>query len=265
MRHVRTITICLAACAAAVLAASVPGAGASTPVAKLRGFLCQRSVNPVGRGVAVSAVMRPVKGTRKMALRVELLMRTKAGGPWTRVPGGDLGAWLTPSNPTLGQRPGDIWILKKSVNQLAAPAAYRYRVSFRWTGTRNRTLGTAVRTSATCNQPELRPDLLVKTIDVQPVSGHPKVNLYIATIDNRGTSAARRFRVQFTPGNGSASKYKGIKVLASHTTATVAFEGPACSTSAASTITVDPDGVVNDYNRDNNTMTAVCSSAGGHA
>ena len=247
MRHVRTITICVAACAAAALAAGVTGAGASTPVAKLRGFLCQRSVEPVGRGVAVSAVMRPLKGTRKLSLRVELLMRTKASGPWTSVPGGDLGSWLTPLNATLGQRPGDVWILKKSVNELAAPAAYKYRVSFRWTGTRNRTLGTAVRTSPTCSQPELRPDLLVKSIDVQPVSGHPKINLYIATIADRGATAARQFRVQFTPGNGTASKYKTIKVLASHASTTVAFEGPACSTSAASTITVDPDGVVNDF------------------
>ena len=71
-----------------LVAAGVPGAGASTPVAKLRGFSCQRSVNPVGRGIAVSAVMRPLKGTRRLSLRFELLMRTKTGGPWTSVPGG---------------------------------------------------------------------------------------------------------------------------------------------------------------------------------
>ena len=257
--------MCVAACAAAGVAASVPGAAASTPVAKLRGFSCHRSVTPVGRTIAASAVMRPLKGTRRMSLRFELLMRTKTGGPWTSVAGGDLGKWVTPPNPTLGQRPGDVWIYNKSVNELGAPAAYRFRFMFRWTGTHNRTLGTTVRTTGTCNQPELRPDLLVKSIDVQPVSGHPKLNLYIPTLSNRGATAARQFRVQFTPGNGTASKYKTIKVLASHASTTVAFEGPACSTSAASTITVDPDGVVDDYNRDNNTMTAVCSSAGGHA
>jgi hypothetical protein len=264
VRLLRRTSICAALCGTA-LAAGALGAGASVPVAKLRGFSCRQSVNPVGRGVAVSAVMRPLQGTRKLALRFELDMRRKAGGRWVSVPGGDLDTWLTPPNATLGQRPGDVWIVNKSVNELAAPAAYRYRVSFRWTGTKNRTLGTAVRTSATCSQPELRPDLLVKSIDVQPVSGHPKVNLYVATIANRGATAARRFRVQFTPGNGSASKYKSIKVLAPQASATVAFEGPACSMSAASTITVDPDGVVNDYNRDNNTVTAVCSSASGHA
>lgn len=251
-------------CAAAALAASVPGAGASTPVAKLRGFSCDRSVSPVGRGIAVSAVMRPLKGTRRMALRFDLVTRTKANSAWTAVPGGDLGAWLTPRNPTLGQRAGDVWILNKSVNELAAPAVYRFRVSFRWTGIHGRALGTTSRTSPACSQPELRPDLLVQAIDVQPISGHPHLDLYVATIANRGATAAQRFRVQFNPGNGSAAKYRGIKLLAAHTKTTVLFQGPACSTSAASTITVDPDGVVNDFNPANNTMTAVCASAGGH-
>ena len=184
----------------ASLAVGTLGAEASTPVAKLRGFSCQRSVNPVGRGIAVSAVMRPLKGTRRMALRFDLLTRTKANAAWSAVPGGDLGAWLTPRDPTLGERPGDVWILNKSVNELGAPAAYRFRVSFRWTGTHGRALGTAVRTTATCAQPELRPDLLVQSIDVQPISGHPRLNLYVATIANRGATAARGFRVQFQPG-----------------------------------------------------------------
>ena len=227
MRHVRTITICVAACAAAALAAGVTGAGASTPVAKLRGFSCQRSVNPVGRGVAVSAVMRPLKGTRRMALRFELFLRTKANPSWTAVSGGDLGSWLTPRNPTLGQRPGDVWIVNKPVNNLrAAPAVYRFRVTFRWTGTRGRTLGTAVRYSASCSEPELRPDLLVQSIDVQPISGHPKLNLYVATIANAGATAARGFRVQFNPGNGTPSKYRGVKLLAAHATTTVAVRRP---------------------------------------
>ena len=264
MRRLVRTTIGAAACGV-VLAVGALGAEASTPVAKLRGFSCQRSVNPVGRGIAVSAVMRPLKGTRRMALRFDLLTRTKANAAWSVVPGGDLGAWLTPRNPTLGERPGDVWILNKSVNELGAPAAYRFRVSFRWTGTHGRALGTAVRTTATCAQPELRPDLLVQSIDVQPISGHPHLNLYVATIANHGATAARGFRVQFNPGNGSAAKYRAIKLLAAHAKTTVQFEGPACSTSAASTITVDPDGVVNDFNPANNTMTAVCSSAGGHA
>ncbi len=100
-------------------------------------------------------------------------------------------------------------------------------MSFRWTGTRNRTLGTAVRTSATCIQPELRPDLLVKSIDVQPVSGHPKLNLYVATIANRrGDGGTADSASSSRPGNGTASKYKTIKVLASHASDDGGVRGP---------------------------------------
>jgi hypothetical protein len=236
---------------------------ASSSLARLRGFSCQRAVHPVARSVSVTAVMRPVKGTKKMALRFELLTRTKAGGAWSTVTGGDLGTWVSPSNPTLGQRAGDVWILNKSVIDLAAPAAYRYKVSFRWTGSHGHTLGTAVRWSATCNQPELRPDLDVSSIDVQPISGKPNLNRYVATIANNGATAAQSFRVQFAPGGGQPPKYHSVFLLRAHATTTASFVGPACSTTAPSTVTADPDGVVDDFNRANNTLTAVCSSSAG--
>lgn len=244
--------------------AAAPAASVSAP-ARLRGFSCHRSVSPIGRGIAVSAVMRPVKGTRHLAVRFDLLSRTTGAAGWVAVPGGDLGTWVTPRNATLGQRTGDVWILTKSVNELHAPAAYRFRVTFRWSGARGQTLATAVRQSATCNQPELRPDLLVQTIDVQPIDGHPRLNLYVATIANGGATAARNFRVQFAPGNGEPSKYRTIRVLGPHASTTVKFEGPACLGSAPKTVTVDPDGVVDDFNRANNTLGAGCSSASGHA
>jgi hypothetical protein len=47
------------------------------------------------------------------------------------------------------------------------------------------------------------------------------------------------------------------------TNSVTSFVGPACSNTAASTVTADPDGVVDDFNRANNTMTAVCSSSAG--
>ncbi len=247
---------------AAVLILGTLGADAAIPVAKLRGYVCQRSISPVGRGVAVSAVMRPLKGTRRMALRFELFTRTKTNPVWTAVSAGDLGTWLTPHNATLGQRARDIWIVKKPVNNLGAPATYRFRVTFRWTGAHSRTLGTAIRTSATCNQPELRPDLLVQSIDVRPISGHPHLNLYVATIANRGATAARNFGVQFAP-SGRLPQSHPIKLLPAHAKTTVSFKGPLCATMAASPVTVDPDGVVDDYNRTNNTKTVDCSSAVG--
>jgi hypothetical protein len=257
--------------AAAGLAVLVGGAvevSASQLPAHLRGFSCQRAVRPVARTVSVTAVMRPVKSTKKMALRFELLMRTRSSGRWSGVSGGDLGSWVSPPNPTLGQRAGDVWILHKSVIDLAAPAAYRYKVTFRWTGSHGKTLATTSRWTATCNQRELRPDLVVQSIDVQPDPGHPNRNVYVATIANNGATAARSFDLQFAaPGAGSQQlQNHTISLLRAHSTLkgpATTFVGPVCSNTAASMITADPDGTVDDFNRANNTLSADCSSPAG--
>jgi hypothetical protein len=262
----RRIVITAAAGLAVLVGGAVEVSATQLP-AHLRGFSCQRAVRPVARTVSVTAVMRPVKGTKKMALRFELLTRTRAGGPWNGVSGGDLGSWVSPSNPTLGQRSGDVWILHKSVIDLAAPASYRYKVSFRWTGAHGKTLATTSRWTATCNQPELRPDLQVQSIDVQPDPGHPNRNVYVATIANNGATAARSFDLQFAaPGGGPQQQNHTIPLLKAHSTLKsqlTSFVGPVCSNTAASTITADPDGTVDDFNRANNTLTAVCSSSAG--
>jgi hypothetical protein len=246
-----------------VLAAGAAGVTASPPAAHLRGFSCQHAIRPVARSVSITAVMRPIRGTKRMSLRFELLSKTRMNGPWSTVSGGDLGHWVSPANPTLGQRAGDVWILHKSVIDLAAPASYRYEVSFRWIDGHEHTLGSAVRWSGTCTQRELRPDLVVRSIDVRPMKGDARHDSYTATIDNDGATAARRFRVQFAAANGT-NRYDRVALLPAHSTMQLpAFIGPACSSSAASTVTADPDGAVDDFNRANNTMTAVCSSPAG--
>jgi hypothetical protein len=252
----------IAAVALMAIPLGAANAAASSLPVRLRGFSCQRAVRPVARSVSITSVMRPVNGTKKMALRFELIRRTKAGTPWSSVSGGDLGSWVSPSNPTLGQRPGDVWILHKSVIDLAAPAAYRYKVSFRWTGAHGRTLATATRWSSTCNQPELRPDLAVQSITESPDQSQPNVDDYTVTIANNGATAASNFRVQFTLANGHSKSHQ-VAILKPHRSMRLVFFGPTCSDTAASTITVDPDGVVDDFNRANNAMTAVCSSSAG--
>ena len=145
---------------------------------------------------------------------------------------------------------------------LAAPAASHYKVSFRWIGARGRTLAGATRWSPTCSQPELRPDLVVQSIDVQPIPGKPSRNLYVATVADNGATSARNFNVELAPAGG-ARRDHFVALLKAHQTTTSTFEGPACNNTAASTITADPDGVVDDFNRANNTMTAGCSSSAG--
>lgn len=247
---------------AAMVALAVGGsaAAASAPAshAKVRDFVCQRALDPPGRAVSVEAVMRPVSETKRMALRFELLARAKRGGSWTEVTGGDLGKWVYPTDPpTLGQRSGDVWKFNHPVADLAAPDYYRFSVTFKWIGAHSHTLATAVRLSPTCYQPELRPDLFVGAIRVTPTTdakGNP-MDQYTAVIGNQGATAAGMFDLQFT--DGTVVRDRTVNGLGPHHTIKETFVGPTC-TAGAVTITADPSGLIDDSNRNNNSMTAAC-------
>jgi CARDB len=245
-----TVVVIGSAAAANVRADAAPSR------AKLRNFVCQRALDPAARAVSVKAQMRPLQGTRKMQLRFQLLSSTRSRRA-TLVAGGDLGKWITPSNPTLGQRPADQWIVNKQVVNLSAPATYRFKVSFRWLGAHGRVLGSVVRQSAKCFQPELRPDLSVQAITVETIAGRPRLNRYVATIRNGGATAAGPFEILFTSGS-SAVQTKNVAGLAAHSKIQRSFVGPACSSASPTTVTVDPNDQVDDFNRANNSLPAVC-------
>jgi hypothetical protein len=246
-----------AVCALAIAAVAIAGAAAQPPRAQLRPVVCVTDLDPASRAVSVTAVMRPVTGTQRMQLKFELQSRRDATRPFTRVRGGDLNTWVSPKNVTLGQRPDDVWNLIKQVVDLKAPATYRFKVSFRWLGAGNHVLASAVRTSQTCAEPELRPDLQVRSISVAAVAGRPNVNAYSALIRNAGATAAGPFEVQFK--DGDTVRTHQVTSLAAHATIHEQFIGPVCTAGAAN-VTVDPLGQVDDFNRANNSLNVVCSN-----
>lgn len=244
--------------AAAVATPVVPVSAATPPRAQLATYSCTHALEPGARAIGIKAVMRPLSGTRKMAMRFELLQRSP-GQPAQEVSGGDLGVWRTPPTPTLGQLPGDIWRLQKSVYNLAVPFTYQFRVSFRWTGRNGKVLGTATRSSHTCRQRELRPDLAVTSITVSAIAGHPKKELYTAVIANRGLTGAGPFQVLFAPGNNnSAPTTDTINFLGAHRSRTLSFTGPVCDSTNPPTVSADSASQVDDFDRTNNVVAAVC-------
>lgn len=255
----RFAAMCAIVCAVGGVAASTVGAS-TPPRARVTGLTCQHALDPPARAVSVTAVMRPLRGTRRMQMRFQLLRSAKGTPAYAPVTGGDLGTWVSPSTPTLGQRPGDVWKLQKPIVGLTAPASYRFRVSFRWLGAHGRVLGRAVRESGTCFQPELRPDLLVQSITVESPATPPHVNRYVAVIRNAGASDTGPFEILFTPGGALPVQTVSVPDLAAHSKLRKAFLGPVCSNAAATTVTVDPEDKVDDFNRSNNSMTAVCPS-----
>ncbi|HET9104398.1 MAG TPA: CARDB domain-containing protein [Solirubrobacteraceae bacterium] len=267
MKRLRTPLIVGWALVTAAWPAAVAGARVShtpsdriPPRAQLTKYSCRRAIDPGQRAIAVTAVMRPLPGTRHMAIRFTLLRRAP-GEATTEVRAGDLGQWTSPSDPTRGQLPGDVWPLYKIVVPLAAPAVYQLQVAFRWTGRGGRTLGTTTRTTPACHQRELRPDLAVRAISVAAIPNRPRHDLYTAQIANTGNSASGPFAVLFAPGDSSPAQTRNLASLAAHSQRSVSFVGPLCTSASAPTITADSALQVQDLDRSDNALTASCPAS----
>lgn len=252
MKRITVLVFCLLAIS--LIAAS--SVGAAAPRARLRSPTCVTAMDPPARAISITATMRPVADTIKMQLKFDLTSRLNTSRSFARVRGGDLSTWVTPKDPTLGQHPDDVWNLIKQVVDLKAPATYRFKVSFRWIGAHGKMLETAVKTSPTCFEPELRPDLQVKTIGVQAIDGRPSVDEYVALIRNNGATATGPFQVQFT--DGAVEKTHSVADLEPHASITEHFVGPSCATGTAN-VTADPGDQVDDLNRANNSLNVTCS------
>ncbi len=259
----RLVRLSISLCAVLAVAAGAASAAVTAvpPRAQLTHFSCQPALDPANRSMGVRAVMRPLAGTQRLTVRFELLQRV-GEAPATVVRSGDLGTWVTPTDPTLGQVPGDVWRVDKTVIDLAAPASYQFRVTFRWIGASGQPLASVVRRSRSCRQRELRPDLAATSLTVSPVAGHPNQDLYTAVIANRGLSGAGPFQVLFVPGGTTAATTDIVGFLAAGRTRTLSFTGPVCSPADPPTVTADAAHQVDDYNRANNAVTAVCPANG---
>ncbi len=114
---------------------TVAGASAdSQRRASLEQFACHSASVALNRAVSITAVMRARTGLPRLELEFELKRKRPRAGRWEPVKQGDLGQWISPSDPTLGQRQDDVWRFDKQVVNLAAPAVYRFKVRFRWSG-----------------------------------------------------------------------------------------------------------------------------------
>jgi hypothetical protein len=251
---------------------TAPGVvAAAPPITQLTSPVCHRALLPTSRKIAITAVMRPVTGTMSLAMMFDLQRARHRFGPFATVRGAGLDKWIHPENPTLGQRPGDIWRFDQKVENLPGTLYYRFRVRFRWIRSGGHTLHTSTATGPTCFQPELRPDLLVRSLTVKAVptqpagqqSGtqsaivQPSQDRYIAVIANRGRTAAASFGVELIVP-GKPAQTLTTRGLSPHTTARETFTGPACTPGSRLTVIVDPNAAVLDYNRANNTLTVQC-------
>jgi hypothetical protein len=224
---------------------------------------CRRSPRIAGRVASVSAMMRPIHGGTHLALRISLYQRPLGTGRWTLrsdVPG--LGAWTTPSDPTIGSRSADVFKYRQAVARLVVPFAYRFRVEFRWSDGDGKVVRRAATTTATCREPDRRPDLTIDRVDVTPAA-HPDHARYVVWVRNAGRSSARGVQLAASfPSDPTADATHPAGRVAPAQSVPVAFVGPACSAPPAPpSFTVDPAGAIEESREDNNALTAVCPAS----
>jgi hypothetical protein len=135
--------------------------------------------------------------------------------------------------------------------------AYRLRIAFRWSGAGGRLLGTTLRLTRVCLQPELRPDVEVRRVSIRPRLRTPHQDRYTAWLRNLGRTATGPFKVQLSVAREVLAR-KIVSQLAPRARLAVRFTAPACAAGVPVTVAANPDGVIEDANRANNRLTIRC-------
>jgi hypothetical protein len=135
----------LALLAAGVLA-QVP-APASAPAVTAAVEQCTPSVNQSERSATFVAQMTAVAGTARMSMRIEVQERTPTDSAFHTILAPGLGIWRS-------SEPGvKVYKYVKELTNLAAPAAFRVQVHYRWLDDRGRVIRHVQRRSPQCLQP----------------------------------------------------------------------------------------------------------------
>ncbi len=211
---------------------------------------CVPAVDPVGRAATFEARVRTARHSTRMQVRFTLQVREDGVSGWRRVVAEGLDSWLT-SNPGVRRYTYD-----KTVQNLAAPAAYRVVVRFRWLDAAGSVLKGTRRRSAVCRQPDLRPELSAQRVDVMPGMELGTAR-YAVVVRNAGRSPAGAFAVVLRAG-AEVLAPQTVPALAAGERRVVTFTGPACTAGEELEVTVDPGDDVDERDEEDNVLLATC-------
>jgi len=235
-------------------AAAPTGAGAARPVA-LRAALtsCATGATAADRSAVFSASMPRIKGAERMELRVDFLQRRPGDADFVRLAVPKLGVWER-AQPRVAA-----YVVEKRVNALAAPAAYRVRVRFRWTGADGRVVRHTERRSPVCTQLDPRPDLVVGKVTTKPTVDSRQAR-YDVVVANQGRGATVASAGVTLSVGGDRVPSETVSALAAGAQETVTFYGPRCSGETKLEVTLDPGGVVEEAGESNNVFSVPCAA-----
>ena len=158
------------------------------------------------------------------------------------------------SDPGVGK-----YVYTKHLVSLAAPAAYRVQVRFRWLDADGERVASSRRTSAVCNQRDLRPNLKPLGVTAQPGADAEHAR-YVVPVVNRGRSLAGPFDVVVSVDGVTLTPAQAPE-LAPAERALVEVVGPACTDGQMLTADVDPTGAVDERAEGDNRLSVPCPGA----
>lgn len=237
--------------ALALLASPAPAsaATAATPLAaKVK--QCTSATNPESRVGVFTGSMPRRDDAKTLAMRFTLLQRAKGDSTFRALDVPEFARWERSAPNVAG------FVFDRRVVGLQPGAAYRVEVRFRWY--RNgQVVRRAQRTSPTCLQDDLRPDLHPDALLVSRPAGAPAS--YTLILENAGRSAVLQpFGVTLTIDGVPVTVPDQVTALAAGATTRIVAQGPACAPGQALRLTVDPLAGVDEAREDDNVLTRPC-------
>jgi len=224
---------------------------AAAPSVSTKVLECESSLDQPARTMVVEGRMRTVPGARRLQMRFSLQTRLPGRTRWIRVAVPGFTDWST-ADPAPRR-----YVFDKRIEGLAAPAQYRMIVRFRWLGAGDDVLASARRTSASCAQADLRPDLEAERIGVA-AGEQPGTSRYVVPVRNDGPSVAAPFALGLTVDGVALRPVSVVTGLAPGARSELTFDGPRCRAGSTLVAHVDPDGEVDERDESDNVLSRAC-------
>src|SRR4051812_21351286 len=138
--------------------------------------------------------MTTMRRASTLQLRFTLQARIKGGGGFQHVvapEGSTFDTWLSSSPGKKG------YVYDKAVENLEDGAWYRAVVRFRWRNAKGETIARTIKATPACKQPDLRPNLRVKSVTAEPGTS-PSTRTYLVRVVNSGATEAPGFSTGLT-------------------------------------------------------------------
>ena len=207
---------------------------------------CVSALDAAERSATFEARVRAARGSDRMQVRFTLQVRDDASGMrWRKLAPPGFDEWLTSA---AGVRK---YTYARTIQNLAAPASYRTVVRFRWLDADGLVLKSSRDTSASCRQPDLRPDLEALRLEVAP-GPDARTRTYTAVVRNAGRSAAGPFDVALDDA------VEPVPGLEPGERRSITFTAPACAPGATQTLALDPGAAVVERDEGDNVLVTPC-------